>query len=303
MVSDTLPMVPGIDSPVQPMVPSRLSAASGAFHLHGMPTARSSINASEIVTVPPSHFRDRSESPVNRGSIVPSPPMSEGSPVDMDMDMDMSYHTKTGFGFNFEVKEQDRWLPIANVARIMKDALPEHAKVMKEAKECMQECVSEFISFVTSEGMYSSSAPSIVPQLRGSIAAAEKCQQEKRKTMQGEDLLFALTALGFENYAQVLSIYRRGYRRTVHGEIIPDLPRSAQAENSSPTVLVELAPEGTKDTLITKQDGERVDSTVDQRDRYNQSHRQDSEQHAQEADSTSIVDDLLLQWTSLPKLR
>lgn len=41
----------------------------------------------------------------------------------------------------------------APVARIMKSALPENAKIAKEAKECMQECVSEFISFITSEGM------------------------------------------------------------------------------------------------------------------------------------------------------
>jgi nuclear transcription Y subunit beta len=34
----------------------------------------------------------------------------------------------------------------------MKMALPENAKIAKEAKECMQECVSEFISFITSEG-------------------------------------------------------------------------------------------------------------------------------------------------------
>ena len=34
----------------------------------------------------------------------------------------------------------------------MKNALPENAKIAKEAKECMQECVSEFISFITSEG-------------------------------------------------------------------------------------------------------------------------------------------------------
>lgn len=42
----------------------------------------------------------------------------------------------------------------APVARIMKTALPENAKIAKEAKECMQECVSEFISFITSEGMH-----------------------------------------------------------------------------------------------------------------------------------------------------
>lgn len=39
-----------------------------------------------------------------------------------------------------------------SVARIMKKALPENAKIAKEAKECVQECVSEFISFITSEG-------------------------------------------------------------------------------------------------------------------------------------------------------
>ncbi len=51
-----------------------------------------------------------------------------------------------------DYKEQDRFLPIANVARIMKKALPDNAKIAKEAKECVQECVSEFISFITSEG-------------------------------------------------------------------------------------------------------------------------------------------------------
>ena len=50
-----------------------------------------------------------------------------------------------------EVKEQDRFLPIAHVARIMKRSLPDNAKIAKEAKETIQECVSEFISFITSE--------------------------------------------------------------------------------------------------------------------------------------------------------
>ncbi|KAL2113327.1 hypothetical protein VUR80DRAFT_4379 [Thermomyces stellatus] len=98
-----------------------------------------------------------------------------------------------GLMYEFEVKEQDRWLPIANVARIMKNALPDNAKIAKEAKECMQECVSEFISFITSE-------------------ASEKCHQEKRKTVNGEDILFAMTSLGFENYAEALKIYLAKYR-------------------------------------------------------------------------------------------
>jgi len=48
-------------------------------------------------------------------------------------------------------REQDRFLPIANINRIMKNALPANAKIAKDAKETVQECVSEFISFVTSE--------------------------------------------------------------------------------------------------------------------------------------------------------
>ncbi|KAI0341417.1 histone-fold-containing protein [Trametopsis cervina] len=87
-----------------------------------------------------------------------------------------------------EYREQDRFLPIANVSRIMKGAVPGTAKISKEAKECVQECVSEFISFITSE-------------------AAEKCQMEKRKTIGGEDILYAMVTLGFENYAETLKIH------------------------------------------------------------------------------------------------
>ncbi|KFM62636.1 Nuclear transcription factor Y subunit beta, partial [Stegodyphus mimosarum] len=49
------------------------------------------------------------------------------------------------------LREQDRFLPIANVARIMKNAIPKTGKIAKDAKECVQECVSEFVSFITSE--------------------------------------------------------------------------------------------------------------------------------------------------------
>jgi len=108
----------------------------------------------------------------------------------MDRDQDGAFGQGLG---DFEIKEQDRWLPIANVARIMKTALSEHAKITKEAKQCMQECVSEFISFITSE-------------------AIEKNQQEKQKTLNGEDLLFSMNSLGFENYAEALKVYLSRYR-------------------------------------------------------------------------------------------
>ncbi|EGW30791.1 CCAAT-binding factor, subunit A [Spathaspora passalidarum NRRL Y-27907] len=94
---------------------------------------------------------------------------------------------------DYEIKEQDRFLPIANVARVMKKALPDRAKLSKESKECIQECVSEFISFITSQ-------------------AADRCILEKRKTMNGEDILWAMQSLGFENYSEALKIYLAKYR-------------------------------------------------------------------------------------------
>ncbi|RKP06260.1 histone-fold-containing protein, partial [Thamnocephalis sphaerospora] len=99
-----------------------------------------------------------------------------------------------------EVKEQDRFLPIANVARIMKRGLPENAKIAKEAKETIQECVSEFISFITSEY-----------PLRVCVKR-DRCQQEKRKTINGEDILWAMQTLGFDNYADALKLYLAKYR-------------------------------------------------------------------------------------------
>ncbi|KAJ1267501.1 hypothetical protein BS78_07G061600 [Paspalum vaginatum] len=98
-----------------------------------------------------------------------------------------------GGGGDSPAKEQDRFLPIANVSRLMKRSLPANAKISKEAKETVQECVSEFISFVTGE-------------------ASDKCQREKRKTINGDDLLWAMTTLGFEAYVGPLKAYLNRYR-------------------------------------------------------------------------------------------
>jgi len=75
----------------------------------------------------------------------------------------------------------------------MKKALPANAKISKDAKETVQECVSEFISFITGE-------------------ASDKCQREKRKTINGDDLLWAMGTLGFENYVEPLKVYLQKYR-------------------------------------------------------------------------------------------
>ena len=96
-------------------------------------------------------------------------------------------------------KTQDRYLPIANIARIMKNHLPENAKIAKDSKETVQECVSEFISFITSE-------------------ASDKCMQEKRKTINGDDLLWAMSTLGFDKYVEPLKLYLAKYREAVRGD-------------------------------------------------------------------------------------
>jgi hypothetical protein len=46
----------------------------------------------------------------------------------------------------------------------------------------------------------------------GDLTAAEKIQQEKRKTINGEGILFAMTSLGFGNYAEALKLYLSKYR-------------------------------------------------------------------------------------------
>lgn len=53
--------------------------------------------------------------------------------------------------FGVSSREPNRLLPIANISRIMRRKLPETAKVAKDARDLIQECVSEFIGFVTSE--------------------------------------------------------------------------------------------------------------------------------------------------------
>lgn len=66
-------------------------------------------------------------------------------------------------------------------------------------KLCRNACRSKrggpirFISFITSE-------------------ACEKCKNEKRKTINGEDLLYAINTLGFEIYVDILKLYLNKYR-------------------------------------------------------------------------------------------
>ncbi|XP_061390749.1 uncharacterized protein LOC133326090 [Musca vetustissima] len=94
---------------------------------------------------------------------------------------------------NYMLREQDRFLPICNIIKIMKIPVPENGKIAKDARECIQECVSEFISFITSE-------------------AIERSMSENRKTVNGDDLLYAFATLGFDNYVEPLGVYLHKFR-------------------------------------------------------------------------------------------
>lgn len=90
---------------------------------------------------------------------------------------------------------------------LVKCALPDNAKIAKDAKETIQECVSEFILFISSE-------------------ACDRCQQEKRKTINGDDLLWAMQTLGFDNYIEPLRVYLARYREYMKVDKMPSLHHS-----------------------------------------------------------------------------
>ncbi|CAI9762049.1 unnamed protein product [Fraxinus pennsylvanica] len=123
------------------------------------------------------------------------------------------------------VREQDSFLPIANISRIMKKALPANGKIAKEAKETVQECVSEFISFITSE-------------------ASDKCQREKRKTINGDDLLWSMVTLGFEDYIDPLKVYLARYREGDAKASAKGADGSSRNDAVQPSTSSQLAHQG-----------------------------------------------------------
>lgn len=48
--------------------------------------------------------------------------------------------------------------------------------------------------------------------------ASDRCVQEKRKTITGEDLIWAMGNLGFDNYMEPLKTYLQRYREYTKGD-------------------------------------------------------------------------------------
>ena len=75
------------------------------------------------------------------------------------------------------IREQDRLLPMANVARLMSKQLTPSGKVSHSAKQLMQEAVTEFICFITSQ-------------------ANAQCLLSKRNAITIEDIINAIKEIG-----------------------------------------------------------------------------------------------------------
>ncbi|VDM95343.1 unnamed protein product [Thelazia callipaeda] len=143
------------------------------------------------------------------------------------------------------ILEQDRFLPIANISRLMKNVIPRSGKVAKDAKECVQECVSEFISFITSE-------------------ACDRCINEKRKTITGEDIILAFSTLGFDNYVEPMSVYVKKFREAFRADRSNETITESSSSQASFLEKVNVNQVVSHSDVYTIQDGnEPVPSTSD----------------------------------------
>ncbi|VVA99160.1 unnamed protein product [Arabis nemorensis] len=126
----------------------------------------------------------------------------------------------------------------------MKKVLPGNGKISKDAKETVQECVSEFISFVTGE-------------------ASDKCQREKRKTINGDDIIWAITTLGFEDYVAPLKFQEQDHNNNLsctsfisHHHPSPFLP----AADHQPFPNLPFSPKSLQKQFPQQHDHNNIDS-------------------------------------------
>ncbi|KAJ7282244.1 histone-fold-containing protein [Mycena rebaudengoi] len=107
-------------------------------------------------------------------------------------------------------EHEDRFLPIAKVSRIMKAVVPPGTKIGKDAKDVSRN------------------------------ASPKHSLNEKRKTIWGEDILYAMGTLGFDNYAEVLKIHLTKLREHQNA--------SAGARNEHHIMSSHIEPRGTNES-------------------------------------------------------
>ncbi|CBI39744.3 hypothetical protein VitviT2T_030011 [Vitis vinifera] len=122
------------------------------------------------------------------------PPNSSNSALTLGSRSSNPINTMAGEGQQQGRREQEHYMPMAHLTRVMRRVLPAHAQISDQAKESIQECVCEFISFITSE-------------------ANDRSHHELRKTITGEDIIAAMGKLGFDDYIEPLTLYLHRYRQ------------------------------------------------------------------------------------------
>ncbi|OII71996.1 CCAAT-box DNA binding protein subunit B [Cryptosporidium ubiquitum] len=87
----------------------------------------------------------------------------------------------------------DLSLPINNIGRMMKLSIPGSAKISRESKMLMQQISKDFIGCISSQ-------------------AGEICTSNKRRVLNGEDIINALSSFGFGDYTGTLINYLNIWR-------------------------------------------------------------------------------------------
>ncbi|XP_027093717.1 uncharacterized protein [Coffea arabica] len=102
-------------------------------------------------------------------------------------------------------QDPEHLFTITNICRIMRHIFLPNARVFKEAKSTIEECVSKDINFITME-------------------ANERYHSEHCKTITAKNLTYAHANLGFDSYVSPITLYLERYRQneaaqnTMHGD-------------------------------------------------------------------------------------
>ncbi|KAJ1612491.1 CCAAT-box DNA binding protein subunit B [Cryptosporidium canis] len=99
--------------------------------------------------------------------------------------------------FTNDCDNSDLSLPINNIGRMMKLSVPGTAKISRESKVLMQRISKDFIGCISSQ-------------------AGEICTNNKRRVLNGEDIINALYSFGFGDYTDTLINYLNIWRGVKH---------------------------------------------------------------------------------------
>ncbi|MED6218606.1 hypothetical protein PIB30_028039 [Stylosanthes scabra] len=124
--------------------------------------------------------------------------------------------TYSSIGGRNQQEENLKTLPMSSVHRIMRQIVPKHAKICDDTKEIVRSCICEFIGKITDD-------------------AIEHCDTEQRRVLTAEDIIRAMSRLGFNNYAELLEAHLRHVRHTRAKVRYTDVPQGPGGTTPTPT--------------------------------------------------------------------